>query len=150
MNKSEVTEKCAEWCNKLLRGERSAVETYGQAIDKHGDDPRLAELRGIQAEHRRSVSDLEGALREMGREIDETSGAWGVFAKSVQGAANLFGEESAVEALTRGEKKGLDDYEDAIESGELMPSHRAMYETRLIPRIKSHLLILEKLEERVD
>ncbi|MDF1656266.1 MAG: DUF2383 domain-containing protein [Verrucomicrobiales bacterium] len=148
--KSEMHEDCIEWCNKLLRGERSAVETYQMAIDKHHDNPALTELNDIRAEHHRSVTELEANIREMGGEPDQDSGVWGVFAKAVQGGANLFGEESAIEALENGEKKGLDDYEDALESGELMPGCAILYREKLIPRIKSHLLILDRLEERVD
>ncbi|MDF1738423.1 MAG: DUF2383 domain-containing protein [Verrucomicrobiales bacterium] len=150
VQRTETEEKCIEWCNKMLRGERSAVETYEQAIEKHGTNPRLAELRDIQREHKRSVSDLEACLAEMNAEADQSSGAWGVFAKTVQSAANLFGKESAVEALMKGEEMGLNDYLSALESNELTVEHRKIYEMRLIPRIKGNLITLEALESRID
>ncbi len=150
LHRTETEDKCIDWCNKMLRGERSAVETYEQAIEKHGNNPRLAELKEIQREHRRSVSDLEACLAGMGAESDQTSGAWGIFAKTVQSAANLFGKESAVEALMKGEEMGLNDYLSAIESGELTEEHKTTYEMRLIPRIKGNLITLESPEARMD
>lgn len=146
----ECIEDCIEVCNKLLRGERSAVETYKMAIDRFGDDQRLAELRDICEEHRRSVSDLESSIRGMGGIPGDDSGAWGAFAKAVQGSANLFGKESAVESLQHGEEKGREDYEDALEGDDLLPGCRTLYSTTLLPRVVKHIATLERLEERVD
>lgn len=147
---TEQTEDCLKVCNKLLRGERSAVETYEMAIDKYGDDARLSELREICEEHRRSVADLEQNIVRMGGTPDNDSGAWGAFAKAVQGSANLFGKESAVESLQKGEENGREDYEDALEGDDLMPECRNLYSTTLLPRVVKHISILEGLEERVD
>ncbi len=147
---TEVTEDCIEVCNKLVRGERSAVETYEMAIDKYGDDPRMPKLREICEEHRRSVADLEQSIREMGGTPSNDSGAWGAFAKAVQGSANLFGKESAIESLQKGEEKGKNDYEDALEGDDLMPNCRNLCSTTLLPRVIKHIAILEWLEETID
>ena len=147
---TEATEDCIEACNKILRGERSAVETYEMAFEKHGSDSRLSELREICEEHRRSVTDLEQIIVRMGGKPSTDSGAWGTFAKAVQGSANLFGKESAVESLQKGEKKGKEDYEDALEGDDLMPECRNLYSTTLLPRVVKHISILEGLENRVD
>lgn len=147
---TEMHSECIDSCNKMLRGERSAVETYELAIEKHGTNPRLAELREIAAEHKRSVADLEANIRSMAGIPDETSGAWGAFAKTIQSAANLFGEGSAVEALMKGEEHGLNDYLSLLDSDDVSADTKELYARRLIPRIKSHLMILERLEERID
>lgn len=147
---TETPTKCIEWCNRLLRGERSAVETYLLAIEKHRNDPRLHELKAICEEHRSSVSDLEKNVRGMGGEPDTDSGAWGQFAQAVQIAANLFGSHGAVESLQQGEEHGLKDYRKALDSGELMPECVTLMRDRLIPRIESHLTVLDRVEERVD
>ena len=147
---NETTEECIERCNKLLRGERSAVETYRSAIEKYPDHPVTGELEAICEEHMDSVNLLEQSIRDMGGNPDMSSGAWGVFANAVQQAANLFGEESAIENLQNGEEKGADDYRDAIESGELMPNCEELYRDILLPRIEKHLKTLDRLEDVVD
>lgn len=147
---STPNDKCIDVCNELLRGERSAIETYNMAIKKHGDNPRLDELRRIRDEYQLAVGVLERNVREMGGEPDDDSGAWGMFAKAVQGSANLFGSESAVESLERGEKKGLSDYEDALENDDVMINCKDLFRTELIPKIRHHIETLERLENSLD
>lgn len=142
--------ECIELCNKMIRGERSAVDTYNSAIDKFGDHPVMNELRRIRDEHQKSVVDLEANVRSMGGDPAMDSGYWGIFATLVQNTANLLGKESAVEALAQGEQKGLDDYRDATKSDFLMPSCRALFTTTLIPRIQNHLQVLDKIEDAVN
>lgn len=147
---SNQNEKCIEVCNSLLRGERSAVETYTMALEKHGDNPRLGELTRIRDEHVAAVSALEMNIRSMGGEPEDQSGAWGVFAKAVQGSANLFGAESAVESLQQGERMGLGDYEHALENNDVKLGCKDMIRTQLIPRTKHHIQTLDRLEDSLD
>ena len=107
---TESLEDCIETCNKMLRGERSAVETYDMAIDKFASDPVIEKLSAIRNDHAKSVADLEKNVIEMGGVPDRDSGAWGEFAQLVQAAANLIGEQSAVTSLKQGEEKGQSDY----------------------------------------
>lgn len=134
----------------MLRGERSAVETYQEVIEKYGDNPAMDELRGIWRDHQQSVSELDAHIRSLGGEPDTDSGAWGFVTGMIQKTANLFGEESAVESLEKGEKKGLEDYKDALEGDCITAECRTMYQTKLIPRIESHLKILDEIEDAVD
>jgi Domain of unknown function (DUF2383) len=101
------TEHCIDVCNRLLRGERSAIETYDQALEKYGSDPAAETLRRVRDEHARAVATLEENIRSMGGEPDREAGAWGVFANTVQSAANLFGTNSALEA--RNWRKGREE-----------------------------------------
>lgn len=147
---TENSEKCIEVCNEMLRGERSAVETYDMAIEKFSPDPAIAKLSHIRSEHAQSVADLERNVQEMGGVADQDSGAWGSFAKLVQGTANLFGDESAVASLKQGEEKGRSDYESALESGDLMASCLDLYANTLLPRIRQHIATLEALGDALD
>ena len=54
---------------------------------------------------------MVGAATE---QVDEGSGAWGAFAKLVQGGADLLGDASAVSALEEGEDHGIKTYADAM------------------------------------
>src|SRR5438552_4967653 len=78
--------------NSLLRGEISAAETYRMAIDKVADGDNVANaglLREIQEEHGRAAQGIRDRIRELGGEPSDSSGAWGAWAKSVQGTMNL-------------------------------------------------------------
>lgn len=141
------TQHCIEICNKLLRGERSAVETYDQAIKKHGNKPVLAELDRLLAEHRAAVRTLENNVRSMGGEPAESAGAWGAVANTVQGAANLLGAGSALEALQNGEKSGKNDYEDALQDAEVMPECKNLIRAELLPMVTEHIATLERLQK---
>ena len=150
MNTQEINEDCIKACNSLLRGELSAIETYAKAIEKYPATPVTAELTRIQAEHREAATKLASNVREMGGVPDTDSGAWGVFAKAVQGAANLFGTESAIESLQKGEEHGRRDYMDALEDDDVMTDCKAMIRSELLPKVENHIRVLEALEEVVD
>jgi len=143
------TDHCINVCNKLLRGELSAVETYDKAIDKYGDEPALAELRRIRGEHADSVMRLQQNVRDMGGTPSTESGAWGTFAGTVQSAADFFGAGSAVEALKRGEEHGRKEYQEALDDEQVMPGCKAMMRDELLPRTNRHIATLERLEDAV-
>ncbi len=143
-------EGCIKVHNKLLRGELSAIETYSKAIEKYPSSSATPELRRIQSEHRQSANTLTANIREMGGVPETDSGAWGVFANAVQSASNLFGEESAIESLQRGEEHGRDDFETALEDDDVMDTCKETIRTELLPRVQEHIVALEGLEEVVD
>lgn len=140
---------CISVCNGLLRGELSAVETYGQAIEKYSGAAAVAELRRIRTEHSKAASRLSANVREMGGEPEQDSGAWGLFTAAVQGAANLFGTNSAIESLKRGEIAGRKDYQDALLDDEVMSECKEMIREELLPPVIEHIASLERLEHAV-
>ncbi|MGJ8657223.1 MAG: DUF2383 domain-containing protein [Akkermansiaceae bacterium] len=143
-------EDCIKLCNGLLAGERSAVEAYDIAIKKFSDIQPLVELSAIRNEHVKAVQALDERITQMGGESEDSSGIWGTFVKGIQHTANLFGEESAIESLIKGEEFGLDEYEVALKQSYLEPDCRLLIQTKLIPKIQEHLVLLDKLEEIVD
>ena len=151
MNTTETNDPsaCIDVCNSLLRGELSAVETYSLAINRYVGKPAVVDLQRIRSEHAISAARLSQNVREMGGTPDEDSGAWGMFAKAVQGAANLFGAESAIESLQRGEEKGRADYESALKDEEVMEAHKEIIRSELLPRINHHIATLQRLEDTV-
>lgn len=146
MKATDSNEACIQVCNSLLRGELSAVETYSLAINHYAGKPAVPELQKIRTEHALSAARLSQNIREMGGTPEDESGAWGVFAKVVQGAANLFGEDSALESLKKGEEKGRSDYEAALEGNEMMDSHKETVRSELLPRVNHHIATLDRLE----
>lgn len=137
---------CIDVCNSLLRGELSAVETYRQAIDKYSGSHVTQELRRIRSEHSRSATRLSANVRDMGGEPEKDSGAWGIFAAAVQGAANLFGEDSAIESLQRGEEAGRKDYQEALMDDDVMTECKLMIREELLPPVIQHITALDQLE----
>src|SRR5437016_2046057 len=100
--------------NRLLRGELAATETYQQALAKVGTEPRAGELRRLHDEHRAAANELRQHVHQHGGKPDQGSGTWGAWAKTVEGAAKIFGDAAAVKALKEGEEHGVKDYEDAL------------------------------------
>ena len=140
-----TTQECISTCNRLLRGEISAVETYGQAIEKFAGEPEVAVLRRIRDDHRESVSKLKANIMSMGGNPDTDSGAWGTFAKGVEGAAKFFGERSAVAALREGEEFGIGLYDAAMEDDDVLPDCKNLIATELRPPLNVHISSLEAI-----
>ena len=132
--------------NSLLRGEISAAETYRMAIDKVADSDNAANaglLREIQEEHGRAAQGIRDRIRELGGEPSDSSGAWGAWAKTVQGTMNLFGDAAALKSLKEGEEHGLKDYQEAID--DVDPSSAQLIQNQLIPAQQRHINLLDQL-----
>ncbi len=142
------TEYCIDVCNRLLRGERAAVESYDKALDRCAERPDIAgELQRIRGEHASAVNTLTENVRRMGGQPDGTSGAWGTFASVVQSSANLLGANSALESLQQGEKHGEGDYRDALGDGRVMPECKEMIASSLLPRTQQHIAAISRMQE---
>lgn len=143
-------DKAVDLLNSLLRGEISAVETYKQAIKKVDDEhtsDALA-LRAIAQEHGEHAHALRDEIRRVGGEPDDSSGAWGAWAKTVEATAKLFGDASALKALKEGEEHGLKDYEEALD--DVTGPARELIVTRLIPAQQQHIQILDGMIRKIE
>lgn len=147
MKSHTLNQDCIDVCNRLLRGELSAAETYRQTIGKFEADPAAATLRQILSEHEYAAELLRNNVIEMGGEPSTDSGAWGAFANSIQGVAKVFGESSALKGLQQGEEHGLDDYEDALEDDDVMPGCKELIRSELLPRTRRHIDTLQGLAQ---
>lgn len=134
-----------ETLNSLLRGEISAIETYRQALEKLDDSRESAELRRIHDDHIAAANALRGHIHEGGGQPDKSSGAWGAFAKAVEGTAKLFGNAAAMKALQEGEKQGVSDYESALDDKELPAACRQLIQSKLLPQTRAHIPTLDAL-----
>jgi hypothetical protein len=123
--------------NGFLRGEISAVETYRQAIEKLHTTSYSAELENCHRSHEQRVQLLRDQVRTMGGTPAEGSGAWGGFARLVEGGAKLFGEKAAIAALEEGEDHGLELYRKELEK--LDARTRALIEHTVLPaQVQTH------------
>jgi len=139
------TQETREKLNELLRGERSAVETYQQAFEEVGDDPRVDDLRAVAAEHRHAVQMLAERVLSFGGEPARDSGAWGTWTKTVMGTAKILGERASLMALKEGEEHGKKLYQDVLQDNDLDPMFREIIRNDLLPKQVAHIEVLERI-----
>ncbi|MEO5668793.1 MAG: DUF2383 domain-containing protein [Bdellovibrionota bacterium] len=139
-----------ERINELLRGERSAVETYHQAFAAVGDDPRIDDLRAVAAEHRHAVQMLVDRVIACGGEPSHDSGIWGTWTKTVLGTATLFGEKASLSILKEGEEHGKNLYLDFLKDADVDPICRDIIENELLPQQVAHIQTLERIIRNIS
>jgi hypothetical protein len=115
----------------LCRGELAAVETYNTALSSASLGTFRSQLIQCQRSHQNRVHLLGWRIHLLGGTPPESSGAWGVFAKAVEGAATVIGERAAISALEEGEDHGLNEYRSRI--GDLDADTRDFIQARLLP-----------------
>lgn len=135
----------AKTLNELIRGERSAVETYQQAFEKVKDDPRTADLQAVVSDHQQAIRLLSAKVQACGEKASTDSGTWGTWAQVIMGTAKLFGDRSAVTALMQGEEHGLQQYRDALKGETLDASSKSIIQNQLLPQQKAHIDTLERI-----
>ena len=139
--------------NSLLRGEISAAETYAMAIKKlsESDNSRQSDcqcLRDMQEDHGRACQALRSRIRDLGGEASDSSGAWGAWAKTVEGAASIFGDKAALKALKEGEEHGLKDYSEAAD--DVDATSAALIASELVPAQQRHIMMLDQMISAAD
>jgi len=133
--------------NSFLRGEISAVETYKQALDKVKDPTVRSQLQSCEQDHEQRVQLLRDRITELGGRPDTGSGAWGVWAKLVEGGGALLGEKTALQALEEGEDHGLNDYRRDLD--ELDVETRTWVESAILPKAEQTHGTLSALKRTV-
>jgi uncharacterized protein (TIGR02284 family) len=117
--------------NSFLKGERSAVETYEQCIQKMDDPMVRQQLETLRGSHAQRVAKLATRIASLGGTPANDSGMWGAFAKLVEGGAKIFGRDAAIAALEEGEDHGKNDY--ARDLDKLTPATRQFVISELVP-----------------
>jgi rubrerythrin len=140
------TEACIDACNQLLRGELSAIETYGQALEKFTDSGDLITLGRLRETHIRHAETLRRHVVSMGGTPSGDSGAWGAFAQAIEGTAKLLGESPALQALVAGEEHGADEYEEALQDDDVMGEIKSAIQSELLPDQRQNVQTLKQLQ----
>lgn len=138
-------ESCIKACNKLLRGELSAINAYTKALNGLSDASRSGPLEQILSDHRDSAEVLRSHLIDMGAVPDPDAGAWGTFTSTVQGAAVAMGDSVSLASLKEGEEHGIGEYEEALGDEDVMDEAKAAIRRTLLPRLVEHITVLEGL-----
>ena len=138
-------------CNKLLQDERSAVQTYTKVIRRFRDEPAIDKLTALRHDHRLAVHDLELEISHIGGEPIRETHPWRRIRSLIDRSDDLWGDDSAVEALQKVEHRILDDYRQSLQEEDLLlPKCRRLCCARLIPLTASHIDALEDLERDSD
>lgn len=139
-----TVEERIEPLNSLLRGELAALETYQQALAKVSNEPGAFELRHLETQHREAAELLRQHIVQHGGKPATDSGAWGTWARAVEGTAKLFGNAAALRALKEGEEHGVSSYESALQNQDLDPDARELIAATLLPRTRAHIPVLDR------
>lgn len=124
-------EKTTGTLNGFLRGEMSAVEAYRQALEKVGDASVRLQLQESARSHEDRAARLRNRIAQLGGKPSDTSGAWGSFARLVEGGAKVFGVKAVLAALEEGEDHGIRLYRDELD--DLDPAERSFVMNDLLP-----------------
>lgn len=134
---TEMQKNNVDQLNSFLRGEISAVETYRQAIEALKSSSHTTQLLECKKSHEQRVTILTNEIRKLGGEPSTSSGAWGMFAKAVEGGAKVMGEKTAIAALEEGEDHGNADYKRDI--AKLDGTVRSVVEQQVLPlQLRTH------------
>ncbi len=131
---------------KFLRGELSAVETYGQALGKLARTEVAPQLEECKRSHEQRAEMLRQQVVRLGGEIPQSSGPWGAFAKLVEGGAKILGERAAIAALEEGEDHGLRLYRDNL--SKLDARACAVVDQSLLPEQERTHRVMSALKHR--
>src|SRR3978361_935419 len=96
---ASTNEKSLGNLEALCRGELAAVETYNTALSSASLGHLRPQLIQCQRSHQNRVHLLGWRIHLLGGTPPESSGAWGVFDKAVEGAAAVIGEKAAISGL---------------------------------------------------
>jgi hypothetical protein len=132
--------------NSLLRGTISATESYRIALERAANSDNavhLRQLRGIQEEHGRACQSLRDRILELGGSASDSSGVWGVWAKTVTSVGSLFGDAGTLRALKDGEEHGLKDFQEALDDVDATSAD--LLRRQLIPAQVRHIAALESI-----
>ena len=144
-----VAEQTTKTLQNLLRGELSAVETYRQALGNVNGDVGDTDLQSIERDHLAACDRLRQQIVLAGEAPATSSGAWGAFARAVEGTAKLFGNTATLKALREGEEHGVKEYEDALADLSLQIDAARLVSEILLPRQRAHVTMLERMIAQV-
>ncbi len=140
-----TTSNAIDSLNALLRSSLSACETYQKAIRKieKDKDRQAVALRVTLKDHADHAERLRHEILGLGGTPEASSGAWGAWAKAVEGAASFFGETTMLKALREGEQHALSLTLSALI--ELEGSALTLVRDTIQPSIVQHLELLEAI-----
>ena len=138
-NAMNTTQACSDVCNRLLRGELAAIETYTRAIGGFRPGTERETLQKIRADHANSAAVLCDHLVDMGTvPVAIASSTWAIPDTVPAG-------DVALAALMAGEERERQDYAAALRDPALTGDIQSAIRTHLLPPLVEHLAKLGRL-----
>lgn len=136
---------------ELLRGELSAIESYNIAISRIANSraAEAAALSRIASQHQEHARLLEVEILALGEVPAIESGAWGAYARPIDGSPAESSDSEALRALREGEENGLKESRAVLHNG-LRQSTRELIANWLIPDQIGHVEALSALIARSE
>jgi hypothetical protein len=135
----------AEVLNELMQVELAAARTYQQAMWFVREGPHGVALQLIHDHHRAAVDTLCREIRQMGCEPEHDCDSLIPFQSVLENIQDAFNDAKALIVLRQGEMTGLHTYEDALLDQFLPGTSQTLIRTKLLPRIRKHIEVLEQL-----
>lgn len=127
-------------CGELVEMERSAFDSYTEAIGHYGWEPLRTVLMEIRSAHDENLDCLGDHLRVCPA---DPGGQPDLFSGAVELTSRIFGEEAGLMALEAGEVEAIRAYRKAIADPDLPPAFRGDLRRKILPRMKANILELE-------
>ena len=140
--------ECISLCDKLLRGELSAIESYSQAIAKFEDERDKKSLDQILSSHENSASRLRQHIADLGGTASATSGIWGDFTSALESSAAMLGESPALAVLQAGEEHGIREYEEALVRPRVPDALKTVIRQHLLPTALENVVSLLQMKSK--
>ena len=138
---------CIYVCNKLLRGEISAIECYQGALGKIENPRHKESLHLILEDHRNSARALREHVSAMGAIPESDSGIWGSSVQAFTNNAAVLDQSTAMSALILEEEHGITEYKKALNDPDVMTDVKITVSETLIPRLHEHIAVLETIKD---
>jgi len=141
-------EACIHACNKLLRGELTAIETYTHVIGNCDEQVVVHTLDRIRDDHEQNANILRFHLSALGAVPDAGPGIWGAVEQTMENAAALVSDAAAITALIGSERIRIREYENALLDPDLKEEIKVRLRDENLPRLRDHVVSLEVVTGR--
>lgn len=135
--------------NGYLRGELAAVDTFCMALDRLGLSPSARrDLKRCARSHAARAAFLRDEITQREAIPATSSGAWGWFARALEGGARIVGVKTVIALLEHGEARGLARYQASV--AKLGPASRDDARTRLLRAQRASYATIAALTRKID
>ncbi len=141
-----IIDKNVDWMQRMIRGEYSALDAYRQCIEKLTNKAEKSRLMAFYNDHENNLYFWKGKVGEKFVKPEDSSGIWGDFVSTFMKSAKIFGDETTLNALKRGEEHGLSEYQRLLELDEVPLKIKKIVKEHFIPQIETHISSIEALK----
>jgi len=129
---------------ELMNDELAAIDTYKQVLQMVTSGKAGDALRRIENEHEEAARRLKEGLRRLGVDAPRKAGQVSAWTASRRKAGELPDDKSSISLLREGERREIEDYENALRDESLDAGLRSLIESSLLPKTRAHVPALDR------